>query len=105
MQFSEQLKGFIRPELLVLVPVLYFIGMGLKRARFVPDRWIPVLLGIAGILLATLWLCAGGERDVLPTAFAAITQGILCAGASVYINQIIKQGGKADEQTHGDDSV
>ena len=35
MEFMEQLKNFIRPELLVLVPVLYFIGMGLKKSESV----------------------------------------------------------------------
>lgn len=109
MEFFEEMKNFIRPELVVLVPVLYFIGMGLKKAQFVPDRSIPVLLGVFGILLTGLHFVASGGfcsyRDLLLAIFAAITQGILCAGTSVYINQIVKQGGKIHEQTHGDDSI
>ena len=101
MEFLEQLKNFIRPELLVLVPVLYFIGCGLKRTESIADKKIPMLLGLAGVSLAAVWVAAttafSGYRDALMAVFAAVTQGVLCAGASVYVNQLIKQGGKTDE--------
>ncbi len=101
MEFLEQLKSFIRPELLVLIPVLYFIGCGLKRTESIADKKIPMLLGLAGVSLAAVWVAAttafSGYRDALMAVFAAVTQGILCAGASVYVNQLIKQGGKTDE--------
>ncbi|HBS60936.1 MAG TPA: hypothetical protein DEA44_16940, partial [Firmicutes bacterium] len=51
MDFNE----FIRPELLVLVPVLYLIGMGIKKSA-AKDKWIPVVLGIAGVVLASAYL-------------------------------------------------
>lgn len=101
MEFLEQLKSFIRPELLILVPVLYFIGCGLKKTEAVQDRRIPMLLGLTGVSLAAVWVAAttafSGYQDALMAVFAAVTQGILCAGASVYVNQLIKQGGKTDE--------
>ena len=101
MEFLEQLKNFIRPELLILVPVLYFIGCGLKRTESIADKKIPMLLGLAGVSLAAVWVAAttafSGYRDALMAVFAAVTQGILCAGASVYVHQLIKQGGKTDE--------
>lgn len=101
MEFLEQLKNFIRPELLVLVPVLYFIGCGLKRTESIADKKIPMLLGLAGVSLAAVWVAAttafSGYRDALMAVFAAVTQGVLCAGASVYVNQLIKQEGKKDE--------
>ena len=101
MELLEQLKNFIRPELLVVVPVLYFIGIGLKRSETVMDKHIPMLLGAVGVLLAAIWLGAttlfDTYQDVLLAVFAAVTQGVLCAGASVYVNQLIKQGGKTDE--------
>lgn len=90
--------NYVKPELLVLIPVLYFVGMGLKKAQTVADKYIPLLLGGAGVLLALLWVLAGSEltgaQDILRAVFAAITQGILCAGCSVYINQVAKQAGK-----------
>ena len=33
----------------------------------------------------------------LLAVFTGITQGVLCAGATVYVNQIVKQAGKKDE--------
>ena len=101
MEFLEQLKNFIRPELLILVPVLYFIGVGLKRTESIADKKIPMLLGLTGVSLAAVWVAAttafSGYQDALMAVFAAVTQGVLCAGASVYVNQLIKQGGKTDE--------
>ena len=93
----DMLKEFVKPELLVLVPVLYLIGAGLKKSELA-DRLIPAVLGLAGVLLAAMYIAATGvfadAQDVIAGAFAALTQGILCAGASVYVNQIVKQAGK-----------
>lgn len=97
----EYLTEYLKPELLVLVPVLYFIGMGLKKSERVPDRHIPAILGLCGMALAAVYVIATGElaswRDMLLAVFTGITQGVLCAGATVYVNQIVKQAGKKDE--------
>jgi len=89
----NEIRDLIAPELLVLIPVLYLIGMGIKRSAFIPDKYIPMLLGMCGVILSALWHFGNGNFDI----FAALTQGVLCAGASVYVNQLIKQGGKRDE--------
>ena len=85
------IKEFIKPELLVLVAVLYITGIALKKAATVNDTRIPLILGIIGILLAMLYVGATSDlsttQDVLLAIFAGVTQGILCAGASVYTNQ------------------
>lgn len=85
----EQLQQFIKPELLILIPVLYFVGAGLKRSE-VNDKYIPYILGLTGVVLSALYVC-GTEAFTLLCVFTAITQGIMCAGASVYVNQLIKQ--------------
>lgn len=101
MEFIESFKEFIRPELFLLIPVLYFIGSGMKQSQYIADRKIPLFLGIIGILLCAIWVGATtpftGYQDVLMGIFVAITQGILCAGCSVYVNQLIKQREKRDE--------
>lgn len=93
----DMLKEFVKPELLVLVPVLYLVGAGLKKSEL-KDKLIPAVLGLAGVLLAAMYIAAtgvfSGAQDVIAGAFAALTQGVLCAGASVYVNQVIKQAGK-----------
>ena len=101
----ENIVDMIKPELLILIPVLYFIGIGLKKSKM-NDKWIPLVLGGIGIILAVLHCIATGTyataRDWLLTVFAGITQGILNAGCSVYLNQIIKQMQKKKENTNED---
>ena len=48
----DYLTDYIKPELLILIPVLYLIGMGLKKSQSVADRKIPLILGACGVLLA-----------------------------------------------------
>ena len=91
---EEILKEFVKPELLILIPVLYLIGTGLKNSIF-KDNLIPIALGIFGIILSTIYVFAtseiSGTKDILMGIFISLTQGILVAGCSVYFNQIYKQ--------------
>ena len=95
----EMLKEFIKPELLVMIPVLYLLGMALK-ASSVADKKIPMVLGIVSITLSVLFIVTTsdfkGWQDVLMSIFVGITQGILCVGARVYVNQVIKQSKKEE---------
>lgn len=91
----ENLQQFIKPELLILIPVLYFIGYGIKKSS-VKDNLIPVILGLSGILLSALYVCGTESFSVLGV-FTAVTQGIMCAGSSVYVNQLIKQNMKQEK--------
>ena len=94
----EQIMNYVKPELIVDAVVLYFIGMGLKKAEAVPDKYIPLILGGIGIVLCALWVLANGpltsESEIVMAVFTSIVQGILVAGLSTYINQIIKQAQK-----------
>ena len=93
-----QILDYIKPELLVLILALYLIGMALKSAATVQDKYIPLLLGLIGMALAAVWVLAtssvDGWQSALLAIFTAIVQGILCAGASVYSNQLFKQSKK-----------
>lgn len=94
-------QDFIRPELLILIPVLYFIGVSIKKSR-IRDTLIPFILGIAGVILAAIYIFAAtevqGVQAVFSAIFAALTQGVLCAAAAVYSNQLIKQAIKSKEE-------
>lgn len=94
---QDMLYEFIKPELLCLIPVLYLFGTGLKKSQVI-DKNIPWMLGVVGIVLCTMFIAAtsdiNGWKEALMIVFSGITQGVLCAGASVYVNQVIKQAGK-----------
>lgn len=90
----EALQNYIKPELLILVPVLYILGAAVKRSEF-KDKFIPWIIGVAGIILSCMYV-VGTEGITVIGIFTAITQGILCAGASVFVNQLAKQQHKAE---------
>ena len=100
MDLVNMLKECIKPELLVLVVVLYFIGMGIKNTELIKDKYIPIILGILGIIISAIYIIAtsqiNGYQEVLTVIFTAIVQGILVARAAVYVNQIIKQNNKEE---------
>lgn len=93
------LKEFIKPELLILIPVLYIVGIGLKKSK-ISDTLIPVILGGIAVILSAAWVIATSDistlKDVALALFISITQGILSAGASVYVNQLYVQSKKKD---------
>ena len=92
--------NYVKPELIVVAVVLYFIGMGLKQAQAVKDKYIPLILGGTGIVLCAIWVLAtsqlGTGQDIAMAVFTAIVQGVLVAGLSTYINQIVKQANKSE---------
>lgn len=100
MDLISILKEYIKPELLVVAVALYFIGIGLKKTELIKDKYIPIILGVIGIIVSAIYIIATtsivGYQEVLIVIFTAIVQGILVAGASVYINQIIKQSNKEE---------
>ncbi len=93
-------QDYIKTELLILVPVLYFVGIGLKKSKL-PDRWIPFALGITAVVLSAIWVIATGDicgvKQAASALFTAVTQGVLVAGASVYVNQLYVQANKKEE--------
>lgn len=92
-------QEYIKTELLILIPVLYFIGTALKKSRL-PDKWIPLVLGIVSVMLSAIWVVATASildiREVAAAMFTAVTQGVLLAGASVYVNQLYVQAKKEE---------
>lgn len=94
-----ELKEFIKPELLILIPVLYVVGIGLKKSKL-SDTLIPLALGVASIVLSSLWVIATSNvstpKEIAYALFTSVTQGILTAGASVYFNQLYLQSKKED---------
>ena len=92
-------QDYIKTELLILIPVLYFIGIGLKKSKL-PDKYIPTALGIFAVMLSAIWVIATAEisgiQETAYAIFTAVTQGVLVAGASVYANQLYVQAKKEE---------
>lgn len=86
---------FIKPELLVLIPVLYFIGAWCKASNHVKDWVIPFILMGASILLTAFYLLSTEFNAVgnLVAAyfFTSIVQGTLCAAGAVLADNIKRQ--------------
>ena len=84
---------YIVSEAYILIPVLYVIGMFLKRTPKIADWLIPwVLLGLG--ILGGFFLAGMSVHGVL--------QGILVAGVTVFANQLYKQ---TINKTNADDNT
>lgn len=95
----EALKEFVKPELLVLVPVMYLFGVMFAKSE-IKNKYIPSLLGCISIVLCLMVVLSSASldrwQDFMMAAFSGITQGVICAGVSVYFDQIVKQRKKDD---------
>jgi len=92
-------QDYIKSELLILIPVLYFIGIGLKKSKM-RDKKIPIVLGLISISLTAIWIIAtcdiSGLKEIASAVFGSVTQGVLLAGTSVYANQLYIQAKKEE---------
>lgn len=95
----EQILEYVKAELLILIPVLYFIGQGVKKSE-VENRFIPFILMGIGIVLSGLWVFGttpvSGAQDVALAVFTSLVQGVIVAGMSTYVNELIKSGGTTE---------
>ena len=97
----EVIMNYVKPELIVVAIVLYFVGLALKKTERVSDKYIPVILGVIGIVMALIYVLAvslpiSSAGEVMRAIFTAIVQRVLCAGLSTYANQIWKQLNKEE---------
>lgn len=90
-----QVTDYIKPELLVVALAIYFLDIGLKKSAVIKEKYILLLNGVIGIVICALYVFAttscSGPKDAAMAAFTAITQGILLAGVSTYVKQMIGQ--------------
>ncbi|WP_312503982.1 phage holin family protein [Lacrimispora sp.] len=96
----EQIMNYVKPELIVVAVVLYFLGQAIKKSQTIKDKYIPLINGAVGIVLCGIYVlgtssCQTGQ-EIAMAIFTAITQGVLVAGLSTYVDQIIKQSRKTE---------
>ena len=100
----EKIGNLIDAKLMILVPVLFLLGMALKKSP-VKDWSIPFLLAGAGTVLSFSYFAGlqlpHGWSEWLSVLFSSVTQGVLCASCSVYAKNLVKQWKerKQDEKT------
>lgn len=80
-------QNYILDQALVLIPVIYILGLFLKKSTVVKDKYIPLILLFFGIALSLLLVGLNVQ---------GIIQGILVSGTAVFANQIIKQSLKEE---------
>lgn len=73
---------FITENALLLIPVLNIIGAIIKNTEKIPDKYIPMILLLFGII---------GAVAILGISPESILQGVLVTGTAVYGNQLVKQ--------------
>ena len=81
-------------ELITTIPAIiviaYLVGMGCKAIDSIPDKFIPVIVGVVGAILGVvgLYTMADFPADNILNALAV---GIASGLASTGVNQIVKQ--------------
>lgn len=80
-------QNYILDQALILIPVVYILGLFLKKSRVIKNKYIPLILLFFGIALSLLLIGLNVQ---------GIIQGILVSGTAVFANQIIKQSLKQE---------
>ncbi|NFO03074.1 holin [Clostridium botulinum] len=76
---------YISQNALILIPALYIVGMIIRGTESIPNKFIPFILLIIGII---------GAMFLLGFNINGAIQGILVTGGTVYTNQLFKQYNK-----------
>ena len=78
---------YISENALILIPALYIVGMIIRGTESIPNKFIPFILLIIGVV---------GAMFLLGFNASAAIQGILVTGVTVYTNQLFKQYNKKE---------
>ncbi len=82
--------SYIQPEVYILIPALYLIGLFIKKIPGTPDWIIPFVLLVLGLI---------GSVVIIGFTIYGIIQGVFVAGVTVFANQAWKQIMKARDGT------
>lgn len=91
--YEDWIEDYVCEELLLLIPILYVLGMILKRLEIVKDNFIPAILTAVSVAMSCLYVL-GSEGFSAEGVFSGIIQGLICVAVTVYSNQLYKQSTK-----------
>ena len=77
MEMMQALQEYIKPELLVLVPLMFGLGAALKADKRFPSANIPYTLAVAGMALAALYGAATAQLDGWQSVALAVFTAIV----------------------------
>ncbi|WP_195542932.1 phage holin family protein [Massiliimalia timonensis] len=103
MDLAELLNEYIRSELIVVIPVLYFLGRILRRSKVLCKR-IPGILLVVSLAVTALYtfsVCdVSSLKNFYACLFSIVTQGVLLTGGSMFIHEMVK--GRTQNKTDSD---
>ena len=74
----ETLQHYIEPQLMIIIPMLWGIGMAVKKSS-IHNKYIPLILMTSSCVVSMLHLMSNRiiltSQDISSCLFAAITQG------------------------------
>lgn len=74
--------NYLVDNALILIPALNIIGLIIKHTEKIPDKYIPIIILVFGIL---------GCLGIMGLNVNSVIQGVLVSGTAVYGNQLKKQ--------------
>ena len=84
------MNEYIKPELLILIPCLYVIGVMIKDIKLIMNKYIPLILTGISLVLTNLYVLGMSGLSAV-NLFTAFVQAILCVACAVYADQLKKQ--------------
>ena len=102
----DVVRSMMDPEIYSLAIALYFFGMYLRKSKRFKNTSIPIILGVVSMIFVFLHLLVTqeikGVQDIANAIFVTFVQGMLCASAAVYANQLFKQAQYRKEENEMD---
>ena len=89
---GEGFMSLITADLYLVIAAVYGICFALKKAKFFPDRFIPLAVIILGVLFELPYILASGGN-----VSEGIAKGVITGMAAVYVANVIKQMGEKKE--------
>lgn len=90
MDFTTMIMDYIKPELLILIPILWYLGRILKSSKKIADWKIPFILLFIAILFTVPWMLMFSGMTLMSVWFGII-QGVLIAMVQGQVYQYKQQ--------------
>ncbi len=83
----QDIMTFVRPEVFILIPVIWYIGSVLKKNKTLENWTIPFILLLVSVGLTTTWFVLNSHEVGISVGLSiwnGVAQGVLIAMISDY---------------------